>query len=414
MFEAYRQVRVDKKWHKFLGIKWAGKIYRYTCLPFGLASAPKIYSEFAETINKIITERNPQIWKFFNKKLLYNYLDDFWAGHIDYFTACVQFLDLLEVLIILGIPTQWKKVALPAKKQKLLGFIFDIEKQVFYVPDEKIIRICQTIDELIKNRQRTRSNIASVKGKLMWTSQVIRASKIFLSGLDKTINKKNRTWHQKGATLTKDNIRDLYFWKDIIQSTHNEMSFEYFLRNPEKGDIHVWTDAATSEGTGIGGYTSTGFYFQEKWENILNGKKWPSKGSTGPELLAVVTIATYLKDHFKNKSIIFHCDNSGVIPMIAHEKCGCRNESHMKLLRYFVSTAFDYRFKYWALHIPGVVNIEADKLSRFIKNPFERFYSYLIIDQHTKPLFDLNFNPNSLKFINIKAHAQFCYKISQS
>ena len=47
------------------------------------------------------------------------------------------------------------------------------------------------------------------------------------------------------------------------------MSFSYYLSNPKQGDIHVWTDAATTEGTGIGGYTSTGFYFQVKWNDIL-------------------------------------------------------------------------------------------------------------------------------------------------
>ena len=414
MFEAYRQVKVNKEWHKYLGIYWEGKIYRYTCLPFGLASAPKIYSEFAQTINKIITNSNPNIWKINNEKLLFNYLDDFWAGHPDYFTACLQFLELLEMLIILGIPTQWKKVSLPSKKQKLLGFIFDIERQVFYVPQEKIEKICNAIDELINNRERTRSNIASVKGKLIWTAQVIRASRIFLRGLDETINKRNRTWHQKGMPLTRENIKDLEFWKQIIQTTRNEMSFDYFLRDPKQGDIHVWTDAATSEGTGIGGFTSTGLYFQVKWSDIIKTNSWPTKGSTGPELLAVVSIATYLKEEFKNKSIIFHCDNAGVIPMISEERCSLRNESHMRLLRYFVAKAFDYKFKYWALHIPGVENIEADKLSRFMDNPFERLFKPLIINEHTLPLFQTNFQPNTLKYIELKYHTRHCYKISQN
>ena len=248
----------------------------------------------------------------------------------------------------------------------------------------------------------------------MWTAQVIRASKIFLRGLDETINKRNRTWHQKGVPLTNSNIKDLEFWKKIIQSTRNEMTFEYFLRDPKQGDIHVWTDAATSEGTGIGGYTSTGLYFQVKWTDIVKTKAWPTKGSTGPELLAVVTIATYLKEQFKDKSIIFHCDNEGVIPMISQEKCSLRNESHLRLLRYFVSKAFDYKFEYWALHIPGIHNIEADKLSRFMDKPFNRFFNLMIIDEYTLPLFQLNFQPNNLQYIELKQHARHCYKISQN
>lgn len=417
MFEAYRQVKIDQKWHKFLGIKWCNKIYQYTCLPFGLASAPKIYTEFASIIREIIIKRKPELWIIDELEVLYHYLDDFWAGHTSKYMAWCQFLDLLEVIIELGIPTQWRKISSPAKVQKLLGFMFDIAKQIFYVPQEKVDKICKAIDSLIENRQRTRSEIASVKGKLNWAAQVIRASKVFLRGLDITIAKNNRNWKQKGVPLPKNNIEDLQFWKRVLNSTRNQMTFEFYLRDPQKGDIHVWTDAATDKGTGIGGYTSTGYYFQVDWKDILQCKKWPKAGSTGPELLAVVTIATFLAHQFKDKSIIFHCDNEGVIPMIVSEKCDWRNNSHLRLIRYFVSTAFDFRYKYWAKHIPGTSNIEADKLSRFKKQPFDRLYKGVqTVDEHTVPFFEKNpgFNSESkFKKLDIIQHAQYCYNISQ-
>ena len=417
MFEAYRQVRIDKEWHKFLGIKWDQKIYRYTCLPFGLASAPKIYSEFAELIRKIIIERKPELWKLNAQDLLFNYLDDYWAGHISLFQAWDQFLDLLEVLIELGIPTQWKKVSPPDKRQKLLGFIFDIAKQIFYVPPEKVEKICEAIDELIQNRQRSRAQIASVRGKLGWAAQVIRTAHVFLRGLDITIAKNNRNWKQKGVPLPKSNIEDLEFWKKVLRSARNEMTFEYYLRDPKIADIHIWTDAATDQGTGIGGYTSTGLYFQVKWSEILEGKKWPKKGSSGPELLAVVTITTFLGEYLKDKSVLIHCDNSGVIPMLVNGKCEWRNESHLKLIRYFASAAFDMRWKYWLEHIPGTSNIEADNLSRFKPDPLERLYRCNgAVDEHTAPFFKINkgFNEN-WKFLklNITQHARFCYNILQ-
>ena len=59
MFEAYRQVKIQPQFHRFLGFQWMGKIYRYTCLPFGLASAPKKYSEFAEIVRNITIHSNP-------------------------------------------------------------------------------------------------------------------------------------------------------------------------------------------------------------------------------------------------------------------------------------------------------------------------------------------------------------------
>ena len=160
MFEAYRQVKIKKSCHKYLGIKWAGKIYRYTCLPFGLASAPKLYSEFAETIRQITTFRKPNLWTYYTKQLLYNYLDDFWAGHTNPTIAWAQFFDFLLILDELGIPTQWRKVTPPSSLVKLLGFMFDIKKQLFYVSQGKVEKICDAIDQLINDKDRTRSSIA--------------------------------------------------------------------------------------------------------------------------------------------------------------------------------------------------------------------------------------------------------------
>ena len=240
--------------------------------------------------------------------------------------------------------------------------------------------------------------------------------KSILRGIDATIAKTNKSWRQKGAKLTQENIRDLEFWKKVLRSTRNQMTFDYYLRDPKKGDIHIWTDAATSENTGIGGYTSTGLYFQANWKEIIKNKKWKRKGPAGPELLAVVAIVTFIAKHLSNKSIFIHTDNKGVVPMIVNEKCDWRNESHYRLIRYFVSTCFDNRIKYWIDYIPGKKNIEADKLSRFMENPFERLYTKEPVDEYTQPFFELNpeFNQTSEFFkLDIQQHATFCVNLAR-
>ena len=157
---------------------------------------------------------------------------------------------------------------------------------------------------------------------------------------------------------------------------------------------------------------------QVRWIDIIGLDSWPDAGSTGPELLAVVTIATWLAEYFRDKSIVFHCDNKGVIPMITKEKCSLRNETHLRLIRYFVVKAFEYRFKYWAVHIPGIDNVEADKLSRFYDAPFERLYRLAPpFNTHIAPFFKLNpkFGINSsFTYIELKHHAKFLFDISRT
>lgn len=417
MFEAYRQVKIHPNFRNYLGFQWYNKLYRYSALPFGLASAPKLYSEFAEILRCLTIIANRDIWLLDDVELLYNYLDDFWSAHRDIDIVWRQFVAFLWNLVDLGIPTQWKKVRPPNQVQKILGFIFDIRNQCFYVPWDKVVRICKQIDLLIVNKNRTKKDIASVKGKLAWTSQVIKPSKAFLRELDYLIARPV-PWDRKGIRLSKQAILDLRFWQAILQSQHNALSFEFFLRDPRIGDIHVWTDAAIRNGTGMGGFASTGEFFQTPWSMLPENWPWPRNDSSGPELLAVVAFGTILALKYNNSSIVFHCDNEAVIPIITREVCSLRKKAHMALVRYFITTMFEQRIKFWVSHIPGEYNIEADNLSRFKHEPLQRLYQHPPPDDewikpffNINPQFPLNFSFNKL---NITNHIKDCLNLAIS
>lgn len=416
MLEAYRQVKIRPEFRNFLGFKWYGRIYRYAALPFGLASAPKLYSEFAELQRQIIIHCNPNLWHIDDTVLLFNYLDDFWSAHTSYGTAWKQFTIFLQTLAWLGIPTQWRKVSPPSQIVKLLGFIFDLKNQIFYVPRAKVLKICEYIDYLLESKSCSRREMASIKGKLLWCTQVIRPTKAFLRGFDYYICNFGLSWDEKSMRISNKTKEDLLFWKAVLQSAHNSISFDYYLRNPCQGNIHVWTDAAIRDGTGIGGFTSNKLYFQVSWEDIHQQWLWPRNDSSGPELLAVVVIGTFLSYIYPNSSILFHCDNESVVPMINHEVCALRKFTHMALVRYFVATMFHHRTKYWIEHIPGEYNIEADNLSRFKHSPLKRLYNIPHpSDEWIKPFYDRNPNFNNsdtFQKIDLLHHTLYCLDLA--
>ena len=416
MFEAYRQVKIEPKYRRFMGFKWYGKVYRYAALPFGLASAPKLYSEFAELIRIITIASDPDLWSIQEYELLYNYLDDFWSAHKDLLSAWKQFVSFLDILGQLGIPTQWRKVKFPTKIAKILGFIFNIEMQIFYVPYDKVVKICIIIDKLLDSTFATKKEIASIKGKLSWCTQVIRPTKAFLRGFDEIIARPI-DWH-RNIRLSAEIKADLSFFKNAIQSAHNAISFEYFLRNPNQGEIHVWTDAAIKQGTGIGGFASSGHYFQVAWDKLKMDWPWPRNDSSGPELLAVVMFGVFIASLHPNSSILFHCDNIAVVPIINNEVCSLRKKSHMALVRYFVAQMFELRMKFWVEHIPGEMNIEADSLSRFKNQPFQRLYKKPYpSDEWITPFYSKNpqFSDSfKFKFVNLFDDTLYCMLIASN
>ena len=67
--EAYRMVPVHSEDQHLLGVRWDGTVYIDGVLPFGLRSAPKLFSAVAEALQWILHKKGIE-------KGLY-YLDDF-------------------------------------------------------------------------------------------------------------------------------------------------------------------------------------------------------------------------------------------------------------------------------------------------------------------------------------------------
>lgn len=51
---AYRMVPVHPVDHPLLGIEWQGTVFVDTCLPFGLRSAPKIFTAVADLLGYLL------------------------------------------------------------------------------------------------------------------------------------------------------------------------------------------------------------------------------------------------------------------------------------------------------------------------------------------------------------------------
>lgn len=66
---AYRLVPVYPEDRLLLGMQWREQLYIDTVLPFGLRSAPKLFSAVADALQWIIRSRGP--------RLVFHYLDDF-------------------------------------------------------------------------------------------------------------------------------------------------------------------------------------------------------------------------------------------------------------------------------------------------------------------------------------------------
>ena len=129
--DAYRIVPVHPDDRPLLGMRWRESLYVDTVLPFGLRSAPKIFSALADGLIWIMHLQgvDPSL----------HYLDDFLLFGPPASSACAESLaTALSVCDRLGVPIAGEKTEGPATSLTFLGIQIDTRAMQLSLPQEKL------------------------------------------------------------------------------------------------------------------------------------------------------------------------------------------------------------------------------------------------------------------------------------
>ena len=130
--QAYRQIPVQPEDHYLLGLSWEGSVYVDRALPFGLRSAPKIFTAVANMI----------AWAFHMAGIQdqIHYLDDFLF--LSLLASAPNLLQsALAMLEYLGVPVAREKVEGPACQVTFLGVVIDTVALELRLPHMKIEKL---------------------------------------------------------------------------------------------------------------------------------------------------------------------------------------------------------------------------------------------------------------------------------
>ena len=123
-----------------LSVKWDNSLYIDQTLPFGLQSAPKIFSAVANAIQWIL-QRNPPVialpgWFYSCSKGLYS-------------EAVSQKNTLTTAWEKLGVPMEVSKLEGASQTLKFLGIDVDVTKLQLRLPDDKFLQLKKELANLI-------------------------------------------------------------------------------------------------------------------------------------------------------------------------------------------------------------------------------------------------------------------------
>ena len=172
--EAYRIVPVHPEDRPRLGMQWKGATYLDAALPFGLRSAPKIFSGVADSLLWILHSKGT--------KLSLHYLDDFLLLGPPDSPACAEALHIFQALCEeLGVPIAEEKTEGPSTTLTFLGIEIDTAFLQLRLPQDKLHKLMvllgrwmQGSQNLSPRRSGTKRDLLSLIGLLNHAASVVQ------------------------------------------------------------------------------------------------------------------------------------------------------------------------------------------------------------------------------------------------
>lgn len=338
---AYRMVPVHPDDRPLLAVQWAGQVFFDTRLPFGLRSAPKIFTAVADALQWVM-KRQGVSW-------VAHYLDDYITMGPPGADTCAANLEaMLATCARLGVPTAPGKCEGPTSSLVFLGFELDTEVMEVRLPPQKLRRILDLVEDWLRKRACKKHDLECLLGHLQHAAIVVRPGRTFVRRLLELLGAfRNRDhWIRLGCAVRSD----LQWWSCFMEGWNGVSLISRMA--PQR--IPLVSDASGSWGCGAfwGPH-----WFQWQWEGRASDWTIAPK-----ELLPIVCSLAIWGKHWSGSRVECRCDNAAVVAVVNSGKA--KDSTLLHLLRCLFFVAAHYSVHIHASHIPGKDNVAADALSR--------------------------------------------------
>ena len=339
--DAYRIVPVHPDDYHLLGVSWNGHTFVDRALPFGLCSAPKIFSAVADFIAWVLHRHG------ISHQL--HYLDDFLFLGAPHTEQGAKALDIaLRVLRMLGIPVAGHKTEGPATVLIFLGILIDTHNFELRLPLDKLSRLQHQIRSWVTKTFCKRHELETLLGHLSHAATVMRYGRTFLRQLFMLMSRAKENHHF--IHLTASARADLLWWHTFLQDWNGRSFF------PRTSPSRIVTSDASGS-FGCGAFSLDHGWFQLQWPDSGNPMDIAAK-----ELVPIVIAAALWGPAWHRLCVCFRTDNMAVVDILKSRTS--RDPLLLHLLRCLALYAGFYQFDFVSEHLPGTQNTAADAISR--------------------------------------------------
>lgn len=359
--DAYFSVPIHKDFQKYLKFQFDGILYMFVCLPFGLSSAPRIFTKILKPIYAWFRFHNIRCSYYIDDSLNMNRLKD----------VCLENSQtIIQVLTDLGFPINDKKSVLqPTQKIVFHGFILDSVLFMIFLTEEKIQKILRKAHALLSKQRVSIRSVASLIGSIVNAFYAVLEAPMHYRSLERDkILGLGGTQNYDGLMFLSNAARqDISWWIQNISVKNGKRI------RPKKVSFHMYTDASNL-GWGC---------FVTETDQHCNGRWAISESNFHINYLEMLAIFYGLKSifsDFENVHIQLSSDSMTCVSFIT-AMGGMASKPLDDLTKQIWDWCLERNIYISAVHVAGKANVTADFYSRNFSDSTEWMLKKDIFDR---------------------------------
>ena len=341
--DAFFHIPVAHRHRHFLRFVIQGRAYQFKALPFGLGTSPYVFTRVVKAVGSYARACGLP---------LIQYLDD-WILYCASSSACSLWTTwLVELVKGLGLLINLPKSDLtPAQLIQYIGILFDLVAGTARPADHRIRAFLALAQRFLQHQPQPAQEWQRVLGHMTSLEKLVPRGRLHMRPVQLRLRDR---WSQhtesqfKLISLDLEATQALQWWMDI----HNlELAVPLRVPAPE---LILFTDASTK---GWGAHLD---HLQAEGLWTVDQQMWHINNL---ELLTVLLALQQFQSSVQGKSVQIMTDNTTVVGQIKHQG-GTHSRELFNLTRQLFQWADEHAVLLVARHIPGHLNVIADRLSR--------------------------------------------------
>ena len=340
--DAYLTVPMRTEHQPFLRFSWRDRFFQFVCLPFGLSSAPRLFTKLLKPVVSQLRRLGIRLVIYLDDMLFMNESEE----------KLIKDLRIaINLLSSLGFLINWDKSILsPAKSIEFLGLLVNSTDLSLALPLKAVSSILSICNGMLSQSSVSLRNLSSLLGHFSWAIPTVPFAQTHYRNLQRLYisNLHPSGDLSRSVYLSFEAREDIRWWVANL-SISNGHSF--FKKDP---DLSIYSDASLQGW----GFSCDGICSRGPWAGSDR-----LRHINELELLAAFYALKALTAHSFDLTVNLILDNSTAVSYV-NKRGGTRSKSLCDISTSIFRWCESRNLSLTATHLPGNLNSVADSQSR--------------------------------------------------